>query len=254
VSTIEQRIIAAKREIRARSQDGVLRRTVPAVLNLRTSNTSDGGYRIVGHGAVYNSLSDDLGGFKETIQPGFFNQVLASAPNVRALYNHDPNLVLAGTANGTLALNSDSMGLAYSAQVSPAVASTYYGQALRAVLSDGLVDRSSFAFRTGSNADDWNLDDETGDLVRTLLPNGCSALYDVSPVTYPAYPGADSQLASRSRQAARSSGISAADIDHWMAEQMRLGRDPGLKSNQSKKNARDRWTADQIRLGRDLRS
>jgi HK97 family phage prohead protease len=222
---LEQRIKAAKREIRARSQDGVLRRTVPVTLKLRASNTNDGGYRIVGHGAVYNSMSDDLGGFKETIQPGFFDQVLASAPNVRALYNHDPNLVLAGTANGTLALNSDSMGLAYSAQVSPAVAGTYYGQALRAVLSDGLVDRSSFAFRTGTNADDWNVDDQTGDLIRTLLPNGCSALYDVSPVTYPAYPGADSQLASRSRRSRGAHSTTTVDDMHrWMAEQMRLGR------------------------------
>ena len=191
MSTLEQRIAAAKREIRAKSVDGIIRRELPVAA--RAVDQTNGGYKITGHGAVYNSLSDDLGGFREKIAPGFFDRAVANAPDVKLLFNHDPNWILAATKNGSMRLRLDSVGLGYDGAVSPAVAATQQGQYVRAILGDGLVTQSSFAFRTTTNGDDWSEDPSTGDLIRTLLPNGCSGLYDCSPVTYPAYPAADSQ-------------------------------------------------------------
>lgn len=190
--TFETRVTEAKREIRARSFDGIQRRSFPWTAELRDS--ADGGYGITGHGAVFNSLSENLGGFREQIMPGAFSGVLAKQPDVRALFNHDPNLILAGTRNGSLGLSEDATGLAYRAAVSPQLAATYYGQALRAQMGDGLVNQSSFAFRVAQGGDDWDEDDDTGALIRTIRE--FSGLYDVSPVTYPAYPAADSGLAS----------------------------------------------------------
>ncbi len=46
---------------------------------------------IRGRAARFNSLSDDLGGFRETIQPGAFSRVLRSNPDTRLLWNHDKN-------------------------------------------------------------------------------------------------------------------------------------------------------------------
>lgn len=185
----ETRVAAAKREIRARSFDGILRRHAAFAVEIR--DAGDGGYSIVGHAAVFNSLSENLGGFREKIDPAAFASVLAKRPDVRALFNHDPNLILAATRNGTLGLSEDATGLSYDARVSPAIAATYYGQAMRAQLDEGLVTQSSFAFRVAE--DSWDEDPETGGLIRTI--HDFSGLYDVSPVTYPAYPAADSGLA-----------------------------------------------------------
>lgn len=192
MSEFETRVTEAKREIRARSFDGIQRRSAPFTLELRDGG--DGGYGIAGHGAVYNSLSDNLGGFREQIMPGAFASVLGKQPDVRALFNHDPNLVLAGTRNQTLVLSEDPTGLRYDASVSPGIAGTYYGKSMRALLGDGLVTQSSFAFRVAAGGDDWDEDPDTGALIRTIRE--FSGLYDVSPVTYPAYPAADSGLAS----------------------------------------------------------
>lgn len=194
--SIETRVVEAKREIRARSFDGIQRRSAPFTLELR--DAGDGGYGIFGHGAVYNSLSDNLGGFREQISPGAFASVLSKQPDVRALFNHDPNLVLAGTRNSTLILGDDPTGLRYDANVSPSIAATYYGKSMRALLGDGLVTQSSFAFRVAAGGDDWDEDPDTGALIRTIRE--FSGLYDVSPVTYPAYPAADSGLASAPAQ------------------------------------------------------
>lgn len=191
---LETRVAAAKRVIRDASIDGVQRRSMP-FQGLEVRDLAQGGYVITGHGAVYNSMSENLGGFREIVAPGAFAEPLAKAsPDVRALFNHDPNLILARTGNGTLILHEDATGLAYRAEVSPALADTYYGKAMRAMLGEGLVTQSSFAFRVARGGDTWEEDEETGALIRTIT--NFSALYDVSPVTYPAYAAADSGLAS----------------------------------------------------------
>ena len=63
-----------------------------------------------GYAAVFNSETD-LGPFREVIKPGAFTDVLTN--DVRALINHDPNLVLGRTSNGTLTLEQDERGLKY---------------------------------------------------------------------------------------------------------------------------------------------
>ena len=60
---------------------------------------------VVGYGAVFNSQSNDLGGFREFIAPGAFDGRLED--DVRFLVNHDANLILARTTNGTLRLSVD---------------------------------------------------------------------------------------------------------------------------------------------------
>lgn len=67
--------------------------------------------RIVGYAAVFNSLSGDLGGFREQISPGAFSDVLASGGEILALVNHDPKLVVGRRSAGTLVLREDAKGL-----------------------------------------------------------------------------------------------------------------------------------------------
>jgi len=131
---------------------------------------------IEGYGAVFDSLSENLGGFREKIEKGAFDDVLTD--DVRALINHDPNLLLARTKSNTLKISVDDHGLRYS--FTPP--DTSYANDLKESITRGDLDQSSFAFTI--EEDDWSEDDD-GRVVRTIKK--FRKLFDVSPVTYPAY-------------------------------------------------------------------
>lgn len=175
---VDQRIVKAKRELRARSIDGVQRRTFTTRMEVRAAGDS---WQIVGLGIVYNSLSENLGGFREEIASGAATEVLATNPDVRGLFNHNPDLVLGRTLAGTMALEEVAGGVQYTLDP-PA---TSYAEDLRISLERGDVTQSSFAFRVARGGDQWFDDEETGGLIRRVL--NLSGLYDMSPVTYAAY-------------------------------------------------------------------
>ena len=156
-------------------------------IETRTEKREDGSTTITGHAAVFNQMSSDLGGFREIIAPNAFENVLTD--DVRALVNHDPNLLLARTTSGTLNLSQTNEGLQYSFDVPD----TTYGRDLIISMERGDITQSSFAFTI--EEDSWE-STEDGE-IRTI--NKVKQLYDVSPVTYPAYPSADDlTLAKRS--------------------------------------------------------
>jgi HK97 family phage prohead protease len=151
----------------------------------RIEESEDKNLRVVGHASLYNTRSEDLGGFYEYIQEGAFTPELIAKSDVRALINHDPNLVLARSTAGTLTLTADSKGLRYEFPIP----NTTYGHDLAENLRNGNITQSSFAFTVG--ADEWSTDDEGRD-VRTITE--IDRLYDISSVTYPAYQLAESEL------------------------------------------------------------
>jgi HK97 family phage prohead protease len=136
-----------------------------------------------GHAAVFNSLSEDLGGFRELIEPGFFRDALRRKPDVRLLFNHDPNKVMARTASGTLELREDQRGLHVFATVDKRIVWT---KDLRLSMQRGDIDQMSFAFTLKDGGDDWAVTDD-GTVIRTLRQDGADELFDTSVVTYPAY-------------------------------------------------------------------
>ncbi len=135
--------------------------------------------KISGHAAVFDQLSEDLGGFRERIAAGAFAKTLQSA-DVRALFNHDPNFVLGRNKSGTLRLKEDITGLAI--EIDPP--DTQLARDLMISMKRGDISQMSFGFRT--NSDQWNK--VAGEWIRTLL---AVELFDVSPVTYPAYTQTD---------------------------------------------------------------
>lgn len=136
----------------------------------------DGKPLIHGYAAVFNQKSEDLGGFREYVKPGAFTKTLQES-DVRCLFNHDPNYVLGRTSNGTLKLVEDDLGLHY--EVDPP--DTGWARDLCASIKRGDIDQSSFGFKTVK--DEWHT--EGGEQVRYLQE---CRLFDVSPVTQPAYP------------------------------------------------------------------
>ncbi len=131
---------------------------------------------VEGHAAVFDKLSQNLGGFVERVMPGAFTKTLQEA-DVRALFNHDENLVLGRNKSGTLELSEDDSGLYY--RITPP--NTTYARDLLTVIERGDVSQSSFAFMTIE--EEWGLSDQ--DFPRRDLLQ--VHLVDVSPVTYPAY-------------------------------------------------------------------
>ena len=151
---------------------------------------------IVGHAAVFDKLSVDLGGFKERIKRGAFNNAIKDGDDVRALWNHNPDLVLGRTPD-TLKLREDDAGLRMEIDLDGAPEQV---RDLTRSIQRGDVTQASFAFNLRSeNGDSWH-EEEDGTMIRTLLD---LRLSDVSPVTYPAYP--DTDVATRSLTAYRES-------------------------------------------------
>ena len=176
---------------------------------VRTFNVSDievrnddGKNVVVGYGAVFNSESNDLGGFVEYIADGAFDGRLED--DVRFLINHD-GLPLARTTNNTLRLSVDERGLKYEADMPD----TTLANDLMTLLRNGTISQSSFAFTV--EEDSWeNVD---GRNIRTI--NKVSRLYDISSVTFPAYSEAGS-FALRS-------------LETWQEEQEKIKLDESLE-------------------------
>lgn len=135
--------------------------------------------KLRGHAAVFNSLSENLGGFREMILPGAFADAIVN-DDVRALWNHNPDYVLGRNRSQTLTLREDATGLA--SEIDPP--DTQWARDLLVSIGRGDVSQMSFAFRVLDER--WEKKD--GVHIRTLTK---LRLFDVSPVTYPAYPATD---------------------------------------------------------------
>lgn len=160
---------------------------------------------IVGYAAKFGVNSLDLGDFVERIDPGAFGIVRERrgrkrALETRALFNHDANFPLARYP-GTLKLSVDDVGLRYEFPVPD----TTYGRDLAANIKAGIVRGSSFSFTVGKDGESWSI--ENGRSVRTVTK--VDDLYDVGPVTYPAYPDSDASVARRSFDAFRAEAAKA---------------------------------------------
>lgn len=137
--------------------------------------------KIVGYAARFNSLSEPLQTrsgemFRERIAPGAFANAIQTS-DVRALWNHDANIVLGRNMAGTLRLQEDENGLSY--ECDPPNTQLVRDMVMTPI-ARGDVNQCSFGFRVIS--DKW--EEIAGEAIRTLTQVD---LFDVSPVTYPAY-------------------------------------------------------------------
>lgn len=158
------------------------------VSNLRVEEYEGNGTpTIVGYAAVYNSMSEDLGGFREEIAPGAFTRALSEQHDVRALVDHDASKIIGRSTAGTLRMQEDHHGL----RVEIDTADTTAGRDIMESLSRGDVTGMSFGFTVKS--DEWRTLD--GEDIRTLRDLD---LFDVSVVSYPAYSASSAEVALRS--------------------------------------------------------
>jgi len=169
------------------------RHLLKAELRLQDEN---GKKKIIGHAAIFNSLSEELWGFKERVMPGAFKRTLAEGADVRALINHNPSLVLGRNKAGTLTLKEDERGLF--ASIDPP--DTTAGRDIIESINRKDIDGMSIGFRSVDER--WIKED--GMNIRELIDVD---LFDISVVTYPAYTTTEVMIRSLPQMARDLSGI-----------------------------------------------
>jgi len=148
------------------------------------------GMTFVGYAAKFNSPSEDLGGFVETIEPGAFRRSLRSRNDVKLLVNHDTGRVLASTRSGTMKLYEDEIGL----RVEASLPNTSDGRDMAELLRRGDLNKMSFGFSVIK--DSWNQE-----MTQRTLKS--VRLFETSIVAFPAYAATEAMVRSLDKVATR---------------------------------------------------
>jgi HK97 family phage prohead protease len=141
------------------------------------------GMTFSGYAAVFNSPSEDLGGFIEYVAPGAFKRSLQSRNEIKLLWNHDSGEPLASVRGGSMQLVEDERGL----KVTATLPQTSRGRDVAELLRTKVIDSMSFGFNVIK--DTWSRDGQT----RTLES---VRLFEVSVVSFPAYAATTAQVRS----------------------------------------------------------
>lgn len=157
------------------------RRAIQRPVMLRAA--ADGAKLFEGYAAVFYSASDEGTEYQlwadvaERIDPAAFSEALKRKDDAAGLFNHDPDNLLGRVSAGTLKLSVDKTGLRY--QI-PYDDQDPDHQRVARKIERGDLAGSSFAFRP--TRVEWVEEDE-----REIRIIKDLELFDVGPVTYPAY-------------------------------------------------------------------
>ena len=160
---------------------------------IRAASLESDGKTLRGYAAVFDSDSEDLGGFIERIEPGAFTRTLESGNDVRALIGHDMNQVIGRRSAGTLRLIEDERGLAIEVDLPD----TQAARDLSVLIDRGDINQMSFGFTLPAGGERWDPPAENSSLRQRTLKN--IELHEVSVVAIPAYP--ETSVALRSLRA-----------------------------------------------------
>jgi HK97 family phage prohead protease len=160
------------------------------------------GAKLAGYAALFNKPTEIMPGFNERIAPGAFARALREKQDVRALVDHENSKVLGRTTAGTLELSENRKGL--KTVILPP--DTQVGRDIVTSVTRGDIDQMSFAFRAVKET--WE-DHKDGSSTRTLEDVD---LFDVSIVTFPAYP--DTTVAVRSYEERKAKLVDAYLDEH----------------------------------------
>lgn len=161
---------------------------------------------IRGYAALFNSDSQDLGGFVERIAPGAFDNVMKRGTDVVGLYNHEPMFLLGRESAGTLRLSVDERGLRYEIDAPESRADVVEA------IERGDVRGSSFAFKVKGAGEKWSRSQD-GRQIREIVD--FDGLFDVGPVLRPAYPATETFVSRRAMDMAKRSMYAAGDFVAW---------------------------------------
>lgn len=141
--------------------------------------------RIGGYGAVFNRKYD-VYGIKEQVSPGAFVKTLEGSPDIRGMFNHDPNFLLGRTKSGTMTVEEDRRGLRYEINADK---QDPQAQSVSRKIARGDVDGSSMAFFV--HKEEWETDKNGKPSLRTITE---IELIETGPVTMPASPSTTAKI------------------------------------------------------------
>lgn len=133
-----------------------------------------------GYAAVFNQETIIADLWREEVAPGAYTKTIQEA-DIRALFNHDANIVLGRNRAGTLTLSEDSVGLR--TLIRPP--DSEWGRPVVEAVRRRDVTGMSIAFQAIKAEWFWP-DRSSRELPKRTVRE--ARLYDVSPVTYPAFP------------------------------------------------------------------
>ena len=151
------------------------------ILSMKDVKTrEEGGKRYLeGYFAVFGETYQVFDGWTETIERGAFARYLASGEDVKVLWNHDTNIVLGSTGNGTASLREDEKGLYGSVEINENDQDAVNAYAR---IARGDVNGCSFGFDVARQEEWWDDDGVYHTKLTEIDP-----LYEVSACTFPAY-------------------------------------------------------------------
>jgi HK97 family phage prohead protease len=150
-------------------------RTNQTTFEIREVEGTDG-MTFEGYASVFNSESEDLGGFREMVAPGAFKRSLQSRNDIKMLFNHDTGAILGSTRSGSMTLVEDERGL----KVRATLPQTSLANDVAELIRTGIVDSMSFGFSVIRDSWDSSGTNRVLEAVR---------LHEVSIVAFPAYSG-----------------------------------------------------------------
>ena len=167
-------------------------RLISDLPQLEVKKEDNGRTVIRGYAAVFESESQDLGGFHEVIERGAFDDVMKNNPDVFGKYNH--TRVIGRTSSGTMRLMVDNRGLRY--EIDPPRSAADVVE----LIERGDCRGSSFAFRSRPADEVWQRD-ASGRMIRRIKK--FSFLGDAGPVDTPAYLATETYVSKRAMETAR---------------------------------------------------
>jgi uncharacterized protein len=169
--------------------------------------------KLRGHAALFN-VEVDFGYFREMVAPGAFKNSIESGDDVRALFNHDPNLILGRNKAGTLRLSEDEKGLL--SEIDPP--DTQLGRDIVVSIERGDISQMSFGFYITSE----EVVRREGESTLYIIKE--ARLFDVSPVTYPAYESTDVEVQRHVRERLSESEAQARAEFEFRKRNLRISR------------------------------
>lgn len=204
-------------------------------VELRACGENKESREIEGYALVFNSLSHDLGGFREQIMPEAINDVLERSDCVLVL-NHDNSRGILGRSKcgkGSLRLKADEKGLHFETKAPK----TALGEEALEYLRRGDATQCSFAFNVAEGGDRWEKKSD-GTYLRTITQ--LDKIYDCSILTCePAYQG--TSCSCRSFE----------DFKEKEAEELRLAKEAEEKAEQEKREKEEAEKAEAIKKAFD---
>jgi hypothetical protein len=160
---------------------------------LRAEPGDNGRPVIKGYAAKFNTLSEDMGGFRETILPGAFD--LERSTDIIFNFEHSDPLIMGRSTSGTLRVAVDDIGLAFECEAP----NTTLGNDIVELIKRGDISGCSFAFIVDESGEQWDTTDDDTPLRK--LTKGIT-VFDVCVCVHPAYQDTEVALRSLSNQRA----------------------------------------------------